>query len=214
MARSVTLGELVQRGQESRLEDVWTAAPAVVQSYDPATRTADLRPLTLRPVRNLDTDETEHEEIPILPSVPVAFPGAAGFRIEFPINPGTTGLVVFLTRSAAKWRTGAADGATPAEPGDLRLHHPGNGVFYPGLLPDTAATPATAAPALTITAAEIRLGDETAADAAARASTTNARLDALEAFANNHTHASNGTPPSPLLTPGGGDVASPSIKIP
>lgn len=218
MARNVSLGEVIQRAQESRVADIWTAIPAVVQSYDPTTRTADLRPLTLRPVRNVDTEEIEHEELPILPSVPVAFPGAKGFRIEFPIDPGTTGIVVFLTLSAAKWRTGAADGTTPAEPGDQRLHHPGNGVFLPGLLPDTATTPATSVAALTITAAEIRLGDETAPDTAARASTTNARLDALESFMSSHVHhvaaAPGDSDAAAGFSAGGGDVASPTIKIP
>lgn len=192
------------------MADVWTAIPAVVQSYDPTTRTADLRLLTLRPVRNVDTDETEHEELPILPSVPVAFPGAKGFRIEFPIDPGTTGLVVFLTLSAAKWRTGAADGTTPAEPGDQRLHHPGNGVFFPGLLPDTATTPATSVAALTITAAEIRLGDETASDFAALASLV---MDRLNTIQNAHdTHKHGGAAADTLIGPLA-DVACTSTKI-
>lgn len=217
MARNVGLAELVSLAQESRLSDVWTAMPGVVQSYDPTTRTADIRACVRRPIENVDTGEIEHEDLPILPSVPVLFPGAkGGIMMSWPIAQNTTGLLLVLTLSAAKWRSGADDGKFPAEPGDLRMHHPANVVFLPGWIPDTASTPATAEPALVVAASEVRLGDHTATDFVALAPATDARLDALEDFAANHTHGgvttgsgSTGTAPG---APSGASVAATQVK--
>lgn len=221
MGLNVDLGELIHRAQESRLEDVWTALPGAVESYDPATRTANVRPLVRRPVTNVDTGETEHEDLPVLPSVPVLFPGAAGGLVQicWPIAKDTTGLLVVLTYSAAAWRTGAGGGGQAREPGDRRTHHPGNVVFLPGWLPDTRARDANAVNALVLEAPEVRLKAHDAADPVARSSTTNARLDALEAFASSHVHSgvTAGSDPSGTaagFTPGGGDVGSPDVKVP
>lgn len=208
MARDVSLAELFTGALDSRAADVWTAAPGRVESYDPTTRTANVRVMTTRPVSNVDTDEVTHEELPILPSVPVCFPGAAGgILISWPIAVGTTGLLVFLTRSAGAWQTGAASGALPRDPGDLRLHHPGNCVFYPGLVPDTASTPATAQNALVVAAPEVRLGDHTAVDMVALDALVEARVDAFAAKYNAHKHASSGDPP------GAGDLAATSGAV-
>lgn len=172
-----------------------------VEKYDPVTRTADIRVLVKRPIRNVDTDETEHEELPILPSIPVCFPGAGtdgAIMISWPIAVGTLGLVLVQTLSGAKWRTGPANGAQPQEPGDQRTHHPGNARFLPGILTDTASTPATAVNALVIAAPEVRLGDHTAIDPVALEPASQANLDALVSAISGATAGGNGivwTPP-------------------
>ena len=176
----VSLTELIQRAQESRLTDVWTAIPGAVESYDPTTRTADVRPLVKRPIFSESADGFMHEELPILPSIPVLFPMAGPSMITFPIPVGATGLVVIMTLSAHQWRGGATGSPTdPAEPGDHRLHHPGNAVFIPGIVPDGTSTPATAENALVVEAPEVRLGDHTATDLVALKSLVEARFAAL-----------------------------------
>lgn len=214
MGETVHLADVIGRAQESRLADLWTASIGIVESYDATTRTADVRPLLLRPIENGDTGAIDHEKIPILPSVSVLFPSSPFGGFSWPIPKGTTGLLVFLTLSPAKWRVGAADGGTEAEPGDLRLHHPAHAVFVPGLVPDTASTPRTAENAIVVEGADVRLGAYDASDFVALASLVKARLDALQAAHDGHKHAVTGgnTGVPDMLVGSLADVAATLVK--
>lgn len=128
------------------------AAPATVVSYNAATQRADLTmgfiPVVLGP--------TEVPMQPIsLPQVPVAWPRTAAGYLTFPIVPGDTGLVVFNDRNLGEWlRLGA-----PTDPKLSRTHDLADGVFLPGLHPDTAPiTPATSATATVIEGPLVALG--------------------------------------------------------
>jgi hypothetical protein len=156
--------DVLRRILESRVADIETVGPGVVHSYDAATRTADVRPMTKRPIADED-DEIQHEELPIVPSCPVIFPGSGAFRITFPIKKGDGGALIHLKWSAAKWRSG--DGSKPTEPGDVRMHHLGAAIFLPGWDPDTIAIAATSEDAMVLVtdaATELRLRAHDATD--------------------------------------------------
>jgi hypothetical protein len=128
--------ELIRRGMDTKLADVRTAMAVRVQTYDFATRTVDVTPLVLEVTETDDGDITE--ALPVIPSVPVAFPRAGGFFITFPIVPGDTGQIVICDRSIDQWRTRGSQSYTPSygyavDPLDKRQHHASAAVFYPGL---------------------------------------------------------------------------------
>lgn len=130
------LAELIRKAMEHRLADVRTAMPARVQSYDVTTQTVDVSPL-VREITETAGDDIE-EALPVIPSVPVAFPRAGGFFVTFPIVPGDTGQIVICDRSIDQWRTRGSQSFTPeygyaVHPLDKRRHGLAGAVFYPGL---------------------------------------------------------------------------------
>ena len=110
-----TLAHAIAEAIESRLIDVHVALPCKVQSYDAATQTADLIPQIKRPLSNLTTGEKEHESLPVLPSVPVAFPRAGDWCLSYPIATGDFVLVIFADYSLDQWRAKGSETA----PGDI-----------------------------------------------------------------------------------------------
>lgn len=197
--RTVDLGELVSRAQESRAADIWTAFPGVIQTYYPGKNpSADIVPVIKRPLPGEDEITTIHEALPVIPNVPILFPrGKKGaIAITWPLDQGDGVLVVVSTLSFAQWR---ASGQV-SEPGDTRLHSLGNAVAYPGMGPDSEDLSQSNIPALVIEAQEIRLSKD-ATEHAAIGEAVKAWLDALKDFATSHTHPAPGGATSASLTP-------------
>ena len=67
--------------------------------------------------------------LPVIPSVPVCFPGSGAFRVTFPVAKGDTGLLVFCSRSIDRW---LSEGGS-VDPQDDRTHDLSDAVFVPGL---------------------------------------------------------------------------------
>lgn len=110
--------------------------PGRVQSYDPATQTADIVPLVRKQVARPDGEYT-FEALPVLPSVPVLFPRAGDWFMSLPIAEGTYGLVIVCAPAIGHWRVGNGD---VTDPGDLRRHHMAHAVFMPcGMVPRSEA---------------------------------------------------------------------------
>jgi len=122
--------EFVRAWVEHALMDVHTARPARVQSYDATTQTADLVPLVRNAVE-LPDGTIAHEDLPVLPSVPVLWPRTADHFIAFALAPGDMVLVVFCDAAIGHWRAATDGGVT--DPGDLRRHSLSHGVAIPGL---------------------------------------------------------------------------------
>jgi hypothetical protein len=147
--------EIIRRALESRISDVWTCLPGRVESYDSATQTADVLPTVRRPVPQADEEEPPiHEDLPVLPNVPVLFPRGGGYAITWPLQPGDHVLLVIATLSPQAWRTSGQ----PSDPGDLRLHHLGSAMAIPCLAPATTPLAQASQPALIVEGTEIRLG--------------------------------------------------------
>lgn len=128
MNRPTTLQDLLARFRQSFSAQIHTSLPGKIVRYDATTQKADVELL----IKDRYTDETgalQVKTFPVIPAVPVLFPGAGGYRITFPIAEGDTGLVMFTEASLDKW---LVSGGT-VDPEDDRRHDLTDAVFQPGL---------------------------------------------------------------------------------
>ena len=114
--------------QTNLRRSMWTALPGRVQTFDPSKQSADIEPLVHDTWEGEDgTSQTG--PLPVIPSVPVCFPGSGGWRVTFPVAKGDTGLLVFCARSIDRW---LSEGGS-VDPQDDRTHDLSDAVFVPGL---------------------------------------------------------------------------------
>jgi hypothetical protein len=227
MSRSPTFAEVLRDAITARLDEVRTAMPASVSSYDPVTQTGTVQPL----IQRVQTDEEGNEFVESLPpidKVPFLFPRAGAFYLTMPVQAADIVLLVIADRSLDRWR---AMGGT-VDPGDLRSHDPSDAVAIPGVYPTLQAIAAADVsttgmamgqangPAIHITPAGVELGGSVAAPPTmfvALAPNTEARLAALEAFALSHAHPGvlpgpSATGPAPGAPVSTGPVAATKVK--
>lgn len=180
MRADQSLAEMLDAVLESRLLDVHTSIPGIVQSYDETTQTAVVQPAVRRAID--DTLET----LPPIPNVPIAWPSAGGFLIHFPLAAGDGVMLVF---SESAWGIYRSSGAV-SDPGDLTKH----GLSYPVAFP-FALRPPTASGARMVCPTPFSFGDQLTEQAVL--------LETLLTWLQTHTHASPGAPPTeaPLLLP-------------
>ena len=127
-SRNSSLQDLLARFRESLTADLHTSLPGKIVRYDSSTQKADVQPLIKE--RYIDeSGATQVRDLPVIPSVPVKFPGAGGYRITFPVAVDDVGLVVFCEASLDKW---LVSGGT-VDPSDERRHDLTDAVFLPGL---------------------------------------------------------------------------------
>ena len=127
--------DVTQAWIDDALLRVQTSMPGRVQSYDPATQTADVVPLLRVQVPQGDGSNA-FEALPVVPHVPVKFPRGGGFAVTFPMAPGDFVLLVACSGDLGTWFAGDGSVTTPV---DLRRHHLGNVVAIPGLFPRARA---------------------------------------------------------------------------
>ncbi len=194
-SRNSSLQDLLARFRESLTADLHTSLPGKIVRYDSSTQKADVQPL----IKERYTDEsgaTQVRDLPVIPAVPVQFPGAGGYRITFPIATDDTGLVVFSESSLDKW---LVSGGT-VDPSDERRHDLTDAVFLPGLR--DFGHPLGSAPTdratfgkddglqIHVDGSKIRIGTTTAIqlEKHPNGETLKTILDTLIAWANTHTH--------------------------
>ncbi len=107
---------------------LWTALPGRVQSFDGSKQAADIEPL-VHDTWEAEDGTSQTGSLPVIPSVPVCFPGSGGWRVTFPVSKGDTGLLVFCSRSIDRW---LSEGGS-VDPQDDRTHDLSDAVFIPGL---------------------------------------------------------------------------------
>ena len=127
-SRNSTLQDLLARFRSSLVADLHTALPGKIVRYDASTQKADVQ-LLIKERYADESGATQARELPVIPAVPVQFPGAGGYRITFPVANNDTGLVVFSEASLDKW---LVSGGT-VDPSDDRRHDLTDAVFLPGL---------------------------------------------------------------------------------
>lgn len=128
----LTLEELLAAFREAMQEELHTAGPGRVESYDADAQTVDVKPMVRRSVRRSD-GTFAREEMPILRAVPVVWLRTGSWFVHMPIAAGDTVLIVALERDPARWRvTGEV-----SDPIDRRHHHLAHAVAIPGLFPRT-----------------------------------------------------------------------------
>jgi hypothetical protein len=119
--------EVIEEAIESKLLDVHTSLPGVVQSYNSTTQTADIE-LQIRRTLEDENGELTFEDLPVLQNVRVRFSRSSTYFVAFPLVPGDTGDVFFSEAPTGQWR--AVSGV--AYPDDVGRHTLSGAVFYPG----------------------------------------------------------------------------------
>lgn len=209
MGANPTWQEVIQAAMDARALDINTACPGVVETY--ANRHADIKLAVRRPV-DTASGGLVCEDLPIIPNVPIVFPGGGGFALTWPLNPGDPVLVVFCTFSPQQFR---ATGEVPSDPGDLRLHSLASAYAIPGIPPGgpPLPDPAAALPAMVMDGPDIRLG-ALAMDPVANGAAVKAWIDALStAVAPSGGGAITVTPPTDPLYANTSSILAPKVKV-
>lgn len=207
-SRSPTLAELLQAAMTFRQERLHTSLPGRIETYDPATQTADVQPLIQRTLVASDGTELDPESLPILHDVPVAFPRGGGFYLTWPLQAGDLVHLIFVERSTDQYR---ASGGEETRPLDFRMHSLADAVAYPGFYPSGLAL-SDAHPENAVLGAEsgaqihvrpdgeVHLASNDAADYVALAGLVKDELEALQTklnalttLYNSHIHVTTAT---------------------
>lgn len=120
--------DTVRALMEQFAEEMHTAFPAKVQSYDATTQTADLVPLVKQAVLQSDGSYVL-EAMPVLPTVPIMWMRAGGASITLPLVQGDMVLVVCCESAIGSLRVSA--GGSPQPPGDMRRFNLSHAVALP-----------------------------------------------------------------------------------
>ena len=178
--RSATLQGLIGTAVEMGLRNLSTMIPAKVVKWDADKQKANCQILVKQVTEGEeDDDDREVASWPVVPSVPVHFMGAGDFRITFPVDVGTIGMLIFSHRSLDKWLSG--DGGE-VDPEFDHAHVLTDAVFVPGLR--TFGAPLSPAPPSDV----IELSAGGATQFVALANLVMDRLDTIQDKFDNHTH--------------------------
>jgi hypothetical protein len=112
------MAEVLDAAIDTRLLELHTALPGRIESYDGSTQKANIKPL----VKQAYTDEEDTRRvasIPVIPSVPVLFPGGGGYRVTFPVAAGDFCLLVVSESSMDRWLSGSGGEVDP----EIDQHH-------------------------------------------------------------------------------------------
>ena len=206
--------DLIAQAIESALLNGHHALPGIVQSYDDETKTCSVQPAVTRPLP-VEDGTTVYEQLPIIQNVPVAVLGCPAISIEFELVKGDTVWLVFADYSFAAWR----GNGQVSDPPDLRKSGPGYPIAIPWFRPNGKASTdekSTIGKAggvrLHFKSGTIEVGN--GSDFVAMAQKTDARLTALENWANSTTFPTGVGPTGTTLTPltPGSSTASANLK--
>lgn len=183
---NLTFQKVISDSIDARLSDVHVAMPGRIESYDAATQTADIQPLIKNVMKDPDGNEYS-ESMPVLPSVPIAFPRAGDWFLSFPLAKGDTVLVVFCERNIDQWMSKG----DLVDPGDIAMHTLNGAVAIPGVYaqPDKLTDAHTSNMVLGKSGGTqihikddgVFIGSETAAESMVLGDTLKGHLDAIYA---------------------------------
>jgi hypothetical protein len=119
--------EALRLALEGHRAQVWTALPAIIESFDADAVTCVAQPAIKAEVRAAD-GSTRLVALPLLLDCPVVFPRGGGCTLTFPIAKGDECLVVFASRCIDAWWTA---GGVQAQ-AEFRMHDLSDGFCLPG----------------------------------------------------------------------------------
>jgi len=137
MSLEPTLAEVIRTAIESRLTEVHTGIPGRIVSYDSTTQTADVE-IVVKRAETSSSGATTHEDYPVLPNVPVAWPRGGGYSMQFPLKVGDHVYILFSEAATAQWRVSGE----VSNPGDLQRHSLSYAIAIPCIAPDADPLPA------------------------------------------------------------------------
>lgn len=121
-----TLSDAVRYAIISHLNNVHTALPAKIISYDSSKKKAKVQPTLNKRYAN-----GQNIEMPIINGVPVVFPSSSNFSMTWPLSANDYVLLVFSERSTAEWLNKGGL-VTPQDPRKFDLS---DAIAIPGLMP-------------------------------------------------------------------------------
>lgn len=130
---------------------VWTALPGIIQSFNPAQKTAVVQVAIQMQLLNDETGEKSNIDIAPLLDCPVYFPSGGGVTFTFPIQLGDECLVVFSSRCIDSWWQ---SGGYKNPQADYRMHDLSDGFVFAGFS-SVPSVPAN----ISVTTAQIRSND-------------------------------------------------------
>lgn len=133
MPNPVTLNDAAKAVVDYRLNNLHTAMPGAIVTYDFEQQKASVQPL----LNKVWADGTT-TPYPILENVPVMLPRVAGGGLTFPVVEGDTCLLLFIERSTDLWLTVGGQ----VSPDDPRKFDLSDGVAIMGLFPFTETSTA------------------------------------------------------------------------
>lgn len=127
-SRNPTIQEVVSASIGRALFDLHTSIPCEVESFDKDKGTVDVRPMVKQRTRD-EEGELQHVAFKTIRGVPVAWPGAGGFRFTFPISKGDPCHVIFNESDFGAWLQNGGEQSA----GTGRRFNLNDGVAYFGL---------------------------------------------------------------------------------
>lgn len=126
-----TLASNIKQGVDSRLKDLHTALPGIIETFDAAKQLATIQPAIRRifVTRDGEQEILVPSDLPILINVPVIFPRGGGFSLTFPVAKGDECLLVFCERSIDNWH----ETGNVKVPGARRFHSLSDATAFVGL---------------------------------------------------------------------------------
>lgn len=156
---------------------IWTACPAIIVSFDPASETVTAQP-SIQAQNRAPDGKVSWQRLPVLVDVPVIFPSGGGFTLTFPIAAGDECLVIFASRCIDAWRQ---SGGVQVQP-ELRMHDLSDGFALVGVRSQPRALPN-----VSTTSAQLRSDDgltyvELGPDGLVRAQGTDVQVHARHSY--------------------------------
>lgn len=133
---ATTLPDAIRFAILAQLNNIHTAMPGQIISYDFTTQMA-----TIQPCINKRWVTGAINQMPVLQNVPVIFPNSGGASLTFPVNAGDTCLLVFCERSIDDWKSNGVNANGVVTPSDPRKLDLSDGVAFVGLKPFNSAFP-------------------------------------------------------------------------
>lgn len=149
--RSADHEEALRIALDGHQAGIWTALPAIIQTFDPGKLTCTAQPAIKGLVRAKD-GSTSWVSLPLLVDVPVCFPRGGGCTLTFPVSQGDEALIVFSSRCIDSWWQ---SGGIQVQ-AELRMHDLSDGFAIPG--PFSQATKISG---FSTTATQLRSNDGT-----------------------------------------------------
>jgi hypothetical protein len=115
---------------------IWTNLPGTIVSFDPIAVTASVQP-TIQGALALPDGTTRYVDLPVIPDVPVRFPGGGGFVLTWPLQHGDECQIHIQARNMDSWwQQGGVQ-----RPLDTRMHDLSDAICVPGPMskPNAAA---------------------------------------------------------------------------
>lgn len=119
-----TQTELSKRAFRELMKTVCTSIPGHILAFDPATQSAQIQIGIVR----IEVGGVERTPSPLI-TVPVYFCGGSDFALEYEINPGDEGVIMFSQRCIDGWKTTGGVAQNPI----MRFHDMSDAVFLPGI---------------------------------------------------------------------------------